>query len=57
MKTLYNLTKQDASTLVDYAGGNIALLGLILWDTGRATDIDRGVYKARKLVKFSQGAR
>jgi hypothetical protein len=56
MTTLYNLTKQDAATLVDYAGGNIALLGLILWNTGRATDIDRGVYKARKLVKFSQGA-
>lgn len=52
--TLYGITKEEARVLVDYCNGDIAVLGLLLWDKGRAPSIERGVDKARKLVKFSK---
>lgn len=50
--TLYNLTRQDAKTLCKAFNNDVAIIGITLWNNGKAKTIDAGIAKARKLVKF-----
>lgn len=50
--TLYGITKEEATVLLQHCNNDIAQLGLLLWNNGRASSIERGVYKATKLVRF-----
>ena len=52
-KTLYGITKQQALVLLIHVNNDIATLGLLLWDQGKAYDIERGIYKAKKLKRFA----
>ncbi len=53
MTTLYGITKEQAILLLNHVNNDIATLGLLLWDQGKAYDIDRGIYKAKKLKRFA----
>lgn len=55
-KTLYNLTAQQAKTLVEHCNNDIGALAIVLWNYGKAKSMERGIYKAKKLVKFSKEA-
>lgn len=51
MRTLYNLTKKDCTTLVsNYNTENLALL---LWNSGKANSLDSAINKAKKIKKFA----
>ena len=52
MTTLYNLTKQEAKTLLNHFNNDIGLVALALWNSGRASSLERGLYKAKRLSKF-----
>jgi hypothetical protein len=57
MKTLYNITKNEAKVLVNHFSNDkepINSLALLLWSRGKASDLERAVYKAKKLVEFSK---
>lgn len=53
MKTLYNLTKDDAKTLMEAMDGNIETLAVALYVKKRASDMKRAIYKAQKIKKFA----
>jgi len=54
--TLYGVTKEDARVLVDHFSQDsdpINSIALLLWSRGKASDLERAVYKAKKLIRFS----
>lgn len=55
--TLYGLNKEEASVLCSNFNNDVALLGIALWNRNRASSLERGIYKAKKLVKFSKEGR
>lgn len=52
--TLYNITKEEAKTLLEHFGYDIALIGIVLYNSGKASSIERGIYKAKKLESFAK---
>lgn len=56
MDTLYGLTKEEARVVVSHFSNDkepINSIALLLWTRGKASDLERAVYKAIKLTKFS----
>lgn len=56
MTTLYGITKEEAQVLVNHFANDrepINSIALLLWNRGRANDLERAVFKAKKLIKFS----
>lgn len=51
MKTLYKLTKQDCIKLTELY--NTEQLALILWNKNKASSLERGIFKAKKIRKFA----
>ena len=51
MKTLYNLTKKECITLTN--NYNTDELALLLWNKGKAKNLESGIKKAKKIKKFS----
>lgn len=51
MKTLYKLTKQDCITLSNKY--NTEELALLLWNKNKASSLERGIFKAKKIRKFA----
>ncbi len=49
--TLYNLTKKDCITLTDNYNTNE--LALLLYNKGKAKNLDSGIKKAIKIKKFA----
>ena len=52
MNTLYQLTRDEAQHLIDHFNGDLGLLAIALWSSGKASSIERGIYKAKRLNKF-----
>lgn len=50
--TLYGISKEEAKTLLEHFKYSHEMLGLLLWNDGKASSIERGIYKAQKLHKF-----
>lgn len=53
METLYNITKEEAKTLIDYCDGDTGSLALLLWNTGKAKSMESGVKRAEKIKNFA----
>lgn len=56
-KTLYNISQKEAKKLVEHFSNDkepINSLALLLWTRGKAYDLERAIYKAKKLIKFSK---
>ena len=53
MATLYNLTQSEAKTLLEACDNDVAKLGLVLWDRGKAISIESGVKRAKRLARFA----
>lgn len=53
MGTLYNLTKAEAKTLINYCEGDIGRLALILWNTGKTKSMESGIKRAKKIKNFA----
>ena len=53
MGTLYNLTKEDATVLLNHCGNDIEILALLLWNKGKAESLDSGIEKAKKIKNFA----
>lgn len=53
METLYNLTKADAKTLLNYCEDNIESLALLLWNKGKVKTLESGVKRAKKIKNFA----
>ena len=50
--TLYNLTKSECKCLVDnYNTENLALL---LWNKNKASSLERGIFKAKRIENFAK---
>jgi len=54
-KTLYNLTKEEARTLMQFCGWDIGAVGILLWNRHIASSIPKGVKMAKKLKNFAGG--
>ncbi|MBP7834777.1 hypothetical protein KA025_01690 [Candidatus Saccharibacteria bacterium] len=52
MQTLYGINKAQATLLLEHFKYSHEMLGLLLWNNGKASSIERGIYKAQKLHKF-----
>jgi hypothetical protein len=50
---LYNLTQQDAKTLLNHCENNIETLAVLLYDKGRAKSLKSGINKAKKIKNFA----
>ena len=50
--TLYGLTRTEARLLIAHFHNDIAHVGIMLWNSGKASSIERGILKANKLKKF-----
>ena len=53
MSTLYNLTKQDAKTLLNNFDNNTETLAVALWNKGKAKSLESAIKKAIKIKKFA----
>ena len=51
MKTLYNINKKDCIILAN--NYNTEQLAILLWNKGKAKNLDRGIFKAKKIIKFA----
>lgn len=52
--TLYNLTRADARILATHFEWDAGLIGLALWNAGKAQDPESGAKRAVKLIKFAK---
>lgn len=53
MKTLYNLTREDAKTLFNHCENNVNKLALLLYNTGKAKTLESGIEKAKRIKNFA----
>lgn len=52
MRTLYNLSKQEAVELLSAFNNDVEALGVFLWNRHRAATLEKGIDKAVKLKRF-----
>jgi len=50
---LYNLTQQDAKTLINHCENNIETLAVLLYDRGLSKTLKSGINKAKKIKNFA----
>lgn len=53
MKTLYNLTREDAKTLLNHCENNVEKLALLLWNSGKVKTLESGIKRAIKIKNFA----
>jgi hypothetical protein len=51
--TLYNLTQQDAKTLLNHCENNIETLAIILYDRCLVKSLKSGINKAKRIKVFA----
>lgn len=54
METLYGLTKAEANILLRCCKNNVETLALLLWNRGKASTLESGIKRAKKIKNFAK---